>query len=78
VQFKESMAKGSLAGAGSKGDKIHGLAPRHAYSILGFHEVDVDGKTERLVCVRNPWGGGQELAIMGLPRAPSNPFSRHS
>ena len=28
----------------------------HAFSILGVHELMVDGQVERVIQLRNPWG----------------------
>jgi hypothetical protein len=36
-----------------------GLAPCHAYTLVGVHEVFYNDKTLRLVKIRNPWGRGE-------------------
>ena len=34
-----------------------GIVDDHAYTLIGAREIKLDnGKTERLLCVRNPWG----------------------
>ena len=37
-----------------------GIMSGHAYGILNVCEVEVGGETERLMHIRNPWGGGAE------------------
>lgn len=36
-----------------------GLEVNHSYSVLKAVEEEVDGRKERLVLLRNPWGHGE-------------------
>jgi len=49
------MTAGTTADQGVDYDSL-GLVPGHAYSLVGGTEQIVDGKTIRLVKLRNPWG----------------------
>jgi len=35
--------------------KLQGILPNQTYVVLSVHEVQVNGETERLVNIRNPW-----------------------
>jgi calpain-15 len=37
-----------------------GLVTGHAYSMISCLEVDADGETHRMCCMRNPWGNDKE------------------
>jgi hypothetical protein len=37
-----------------------GLVTGHAYSLLTCKEVEADGETHKMVCMRNPWGNDKE------------------
>ena len=37
-----------------------GIMSGHAYGVLNVCEIEVGGTTERLMHIRNPWGGGAE------------------
>ena len=39
-----------------------GIVDNHAYTLIGVKEIKMDtGKTERLLCVRNPWGKSKKM-----------------
>ncbi|USP75545.1 hypothetical protein yc1106_02819 [Curvularia clavata] len=53
--FSASSPTSSVFGVQS--DSLRGLALGHAYSVLkAVEEQDKDGKSHRLVMIRNPWG----------------------
>ncbi|CAE7460886.1 CAPN2 [Symbiodinium natans] len=56
----ECASTGGLLGCASKGKWEMGIAPLHAYTILGLCQIRAGGGIERLVHVRNPWGSGKE------------------
>lgn len=51
------VTSGSYNGPGTDQESNEdGLPYMHAFSILQVFELSVDGGTERLVQIRNPWG----------------------
>jgi hypothetical protein len=50
----------SMQGGGTEELHPMGIMSGHAYGILNVCEVQVGGETERLMHIRNPWGGGAE------------------
>jgi hypothetical protein len=46
------------AGQGEEGN-ASGIHSGHAYSLISVHEFEKDGKTVRLLKLRNPWGEGE-------------------
>ncbi len=68
-------------------EKEHGLLTGHAYAVLSLHKVEVEGKTMRLVKIRNPhacgeWTGrfsersltAHELRACGMEKADDGVF----
>jgi len=37
-----------------------GLVTGHAYSLIAAREVEADGETHKMICMRNPWGNDKE------------------
>ncbi|CAJ1433777.1 unnamed protein product [Effrenium voratum] len=59
--MRECASTGGLLGCASKGKWEKGIAPLHAYTVLGLREVEtVDGEMLKMVHIRNPWGAGIE------------------
>lgn len=56
----ECASTGGVLGCGSKGKWEHGIAPLHAYTVLGLCQIRAAGAVEKLVHIRNPWGRGRE------------------
>ena len=50
-------SQNSEAGGENKQDEI-GLVQGHAYALLDVQRFRSDGEELRLLCLRNPWGGG--------------------
>jgi calpain-15 len=49
---------GGAAGHGASGEAIanDGIVKGHAYSLISIDEYNADGRTHRMVRLRNPWG----------------------
>ncbi|CAE7506301.1 Capn9 [Symbiodinium sp. CCMP2456] len=56
----ECASTGGVLGCGSKGKWEQGIAPLHAYTVLGLCQIRAAGAVEKLVHIRNPWGSGRE------------------
>jgi calpain-15 len=37
-----------------------GLVTGHAYSLIAAREVEADGESHKMICMRNPWGNDKE------------------
>ena len=58
--FIMACASGDFNKSGNDAaDSSSGLSGNHAYSLLSAHEIEHNGRTERLVKLRNPWGKGE-------------------
>eukprot|EP00746_Dinoflagellata_sp_MGD_P009532 gnl/MRDRNA2_/MRDRNA2_119415_c0_seq1.p1 gnl/MRDRNA2_/MRDRNA2_119415_c0~~gnl/MRDRNA2_/MRDRNA2_119415_c0_seq1.p1 ORF type:complete len:479 (-),score=84.16 gnl/MRDRNA2_/MRDRNA2_119415_c0_seq1:69-1505(-) len=59
---KSNYVMGALivADEGEKERETDGLVEMHAFSLLSVASVELDGKTEYMLLMRNPWGGKYE------------------
>jgi calpain-15 len=55
-----NFVMGASCSGGVEDQLNTGLVTGHAYSLISCMEVDADGETHRMVCMRNPWGNDKE------------------
>jgi hypothetical protein len=57
-QLVDMHSKGAFFGCSSDDDETstNDLVTSHAYSVLKLAEIDVHGKKQKLILLRNPWG----------------------
>ncbi|XP_015270504.1 PREDICTED: calpain-12-like, partial [Gekko japonicus] len=59
-KIQEALSRKSLMAAGIPPRKgvnyLHGLVPKHAYSVTGIHELRLEDKEVKLLRLRNPYG----------------------
>ena len=56
-----SMVASSQAGSDEL-KSVSGIVQGHAYTLMEAYEIEFQGKTHRLVKLRNPWGKGEGSA----------------
>jgi len=55
-----NFVMGASCSGGVEDQLDTGLVTGHAYSLIACKEVNADGQTHRMVCMRNPWGNDKE------------------